>query len=250
VTLKQFGTDAADQRRNGESKGASTESVTGELARVIAHDLPQPLNTIIGFSDLLDRRYRGEIDEDADEFMGFIVTGARRMQAMLADLRMFLGVGDSPPPAAPVDCSKVVQAAVDSLATKIDETGATVTIGPLPHVQGDSAQFGQLFRQLLSNALKFRSEHAPRISISATHENGHAQFVVADNGRGIETSWSDRAFELFETLHGASEEDPGTGAGLATCRRIVERHGGEIWFEPGLESGSRFHFTIPDRVQG
>jgi light-regulated signal transduction histidine kinase (bacteriophytochrome) len=250
VTLKQFGTDTAGQRRSRESVGAGTESVTNQLARVIAHDLPQPLNTIIGFSDLLDRRYRGEIDEDADEFIGFIVTGARRMQRMLADLRTFLSVGDSPPPAAPVDCAKVVQAAVDSLATTIAETRATVTIAPLPHVQGDSAQLGQLFRQLLSNALKFRSEHPPRISITATPENGRVRFSVVDNGRGMEPAWSERAFELFETLHGASEEDPGTGAGLATCRRIVERHGGEIWFEPGPESGSRFHFTIPDRVQG
>ena len=250
MTLKQFGTDAADQRRNGESGGAGAESVTNQLARVIAHDLPQPLNTIIGFSDLLDRRYRGEIDEDADEFIGFIVTGARRMQRMLADLRTFLSIGDSPPPAAPVDCAKVVQVAVDSFATTIAETGATVTIAPLPHVQGDSAQLGQLFRQLLSNALKFRSEHPPRISITATPENGRVRFSVVDNGRGMEPAWSERAFELFETLHGASEEDPGNGAGLATCRRIVERHGGEIWFESSPESGSRFHFTIPDRVQG
>jgi light-regulated signal transduction histidine kinase (bacteriophytochrome) len=249
VTLKQFRTDAADQRRNGES-GAGTESVTDQLARVLAHDLPQPLNTIIGFSDLLDRRYRGEIDEDADEFIGFIVAGARRMQRMLADLRTFLSVGDSPPPAAPVDSAKVVQAAVDSLATTIAKTGATVSIAPLPHVQGDSAQFAQLFRELLSNALKFRSDQPPRISITATPENRGVRFSIADNGRGMEPSWSQRAFELFETLHCASEEDPGTGAGLATCRRIVERHGGEIWFEPGPESGSRFHFTILDRVQG
>jgi light-regulated signal transduction histidine kinase (bacteriophytochrome) len=250
VTLKQFGTDAADQKRNREAGGGGTESVTEQLARVIAHDMAHPLNTIIGFSDLLDRRYRGQIDEDADEFMGFIVNGAKRMQAMLTDLQTFLNVGDSPPPAAPVDCTKVVQAAIDSLATGIAETHATVTVGPLPHFQGDSAQIGQLFRQLLSNALKFRSEHPPRVSISATHENGHVLFSVADNGRGMEPSWSERAFELFETLHGASEDDSGTGAGLATCRRIVERHGGEIWFEPGPESGSRFHFTIPDRVQG
>ncbi len=132
VTLKQFGTDTADQRRNGESGKTGSESVTEQLARVIAHDLPQPLNAIVGFSDLLDRRYRGEIDEDADEFIGFIVTGARRMQRMLADLRTFLSVGNSPPPAAPVDCGKVVQAAVDSLATTIEDTGATVTVGPLP----------------------------------------------------------------------------------------------------------------------
>jgi light-regulated signal transduction histidine kinase (bacteriophytochrome) len=249
VTLKQFGTDTVDQRRNGGQGDTGVESVTDQVARVIAQDLPQPLNTITGFSDLLERRYRGEMDEDADEFIAFIVAGAKRMQAMLKDLRTFLSVGDSPPPAAPVDCEKVVQAAIGSLATTIAETHATVTVGPLPHVQGDSAQFGQLFRQLLSNALKFRGEHAPRISVSATNEDWHVRFSVVDNGRGMEPAWSERAFQLFETFHGASELEPGTGAGLATCRRIVERHGGQIWFEPGPESGSRFHFTVPDRTQ-
>ena len=249
VTVEQFGTGTVDQRRNGERGGAGAESVTDQLARVIAHDLSQPLKTIIGFSDLLARRYKGEIDEDADEFLAFIVAGAKRMQAMLDDLRTYLSVGETPPPAAPVDCSKVVQAAVDSLATTIADTSATVTVGPLPHVHGDSVQIGQLFRQLLSNALKFSGEHAPRISVSAAHEGGQVRFSVADNGRGMEPSWSERAFELFETLHGASELEPGTGAGLAICRRIVERHGGQIWFEPGAESGSRFHFTIPDRTQ-
>jgi light-regulated signal transduction histidine kinase (bacteriophytochrome) len=246
VTLGQFGADTVEHGRNGRHEEAGVESITDQIARVISHDLSQPLNTIIGFSDLLERRYLGQIDADADEFIGFIVSGARRMQGMLDDLQTYLSVGDAPAPDAPVDCSKVVQAAIDSLGTPIAEARASVTVAPLPHVRGDSVQVGLLFRQLLSNALKFRSDQAPRITISASRQDGQVRFGVTDNGRGMEPSWSERAFELFESLHGSSESEPGTGAGLATCRRIVERHGGKIWFEPGPESGSRFCFTISD----
>jgi light-regulated signal transduction histidine kinase (bacteriophytochrome) len=249
VTPKHFGAGTVDQGRSGsqQAPGQAPESITDQLAHVVAHDLAQPLTTIVGFSDLLARRYQGQIDSDADEFIGFIVAGAKRMQAMLDDLQTYLSISATEPPAAPVDCAKVVQAAVDSLATSMAESRATVTVGVLPHVRGDSVQMGQLFRQLLSNSLKFTGEHAPRINISASHQNGQVQFTVTDNGRGMEPAWAERAFELFEGLHAPSSLEPGTGAGLAICRRIVERHGGQIWFEPGHESGSRFHFTIPDR---
>ena len=247
VTARQFGTGTVDQRRNGKQEDTVPESVTDQLAYVVSHDLSQPLTTIVGFADLLARRYREKIDPDADEFIAFIVAGAKRMQKMLEDLETYLSVGDSEPAAAPIDCSKVVQVAVDSLATAMADTRATVTVGQLPHVRGDSVQIAQLFRQLLSNALKFSGDHTPRINVSAAREGGLVRFTVSDNGRGMELSWSERAFELFEGLHGASTFEPGTGAGLAICRKIVERHGGHIWFEPGHESGSRFHFTIPDR---
>jgi light-regulated signal transduction histidine kinase (bacteriophytochrome) len=247
VTARQFGIGAVEQGLNDSHEDAVLESVTDLLAHVVSHDLTQPLTTIVGFADLLSRQYREKIDSDADEFIAFIVSGAKRMQRMLEDLQTYLSVGDSEPPAAPVDCAKVVHVAVDSLATAMAETRATVTVGPLPHVRGDSVQIGQLFRQLLSNALKFSGDQPPRINVSATRESEQVRFSVSDNGRGMELSWSERAFELFEGLHGASALEPGTGAGLAICRRIVERHGGQIWFEPGHESGCRFHFTIPDR---
>jgi light-regulated signal transduction histidine kinase (bacteriophytochrome) len=246
VLAKEFGTGTVEQRPNGMR--GSSETVNEQLAHVVSHELSQPLTTIAGFADLLARRYEDRLDADADEFIRFIVAGARRMQAMLDDLQTYLSVGDSEPPAAPVDCARVVQVAVDSLATPMAETRATVTVGPLPHCRGDSVQIGHLFRQLLSNALKFTGDQRPRISVSATRENGHVRFSVVDNGRGMEHSWSERAFELFESLH-PSESAPGTGAGLAICKRIVERHGGEIWFDPAAEIGSRFQFTIPDRGQ-
>jgi light-regulated signal transduction histidine kinase (bacteriophytochrome) len=248
VTIRQFGTDTVEGRRSTTGNGAVPESITDQLAHVVSHDLAQPLTTIVGFADLLSRRYHEQIDRDADEFIAFIVGGAKRMQAMLEDLQTYLSISDSEPPAAPVDCDKVVQAAIDSLATAMASTRATVTVGALPHIRGDSAQIGQLFRELLSNSLKFKSDHTPRINISATREPGRVHFIVADNGRGLEPSWSERAFELFEGMHHA-ELEPGTGAGLAICRRIAERHGGRIWFEPNRESGSRFNFTIADRAE-
>jgi light-regulated signal transduction histidine kinase (bacteriophytochrome) len=262
VIDRQFGSDTVERRPGGKEgdhrvarkeaqdqtvRSAAPEAVADQLAHAISHDLSQPLTTIVGFADLLERRYSGRLDSDASEFIGFIVAGTKRMQAMLDDLQAYLSVGENEPPAAPVDCSRVVQAAVDSLGTRMAETRATVTVGPLPHIRGDSAQIGQLFRQLLHNALKFRGDQAPRISITATRESGQVRFSIADNGRGMDPGWSERAFDLFESLH-APDPDLGTGAGLAICRKIVERHGGRIWFEPGVDRGSRFQFTIPERA--
>ena len=238
MIAKQFASGTVDQRPSRKET---------ELAHVVSHDLAQPLTTIVGFADLLARRYGTRLDSDASEFIGFIVAGSKRMQAMLDDLQAYLSIGESEPPAAPVDCSRVVQAAVDSLSTRMAETRATVTVGALPHIRGDSAQIGQLFRQLLKNALTFRSEQAPRITISAKRESGQVRFAVVDNGRGMDPGWSERAFDLFESLHGPDPE-MSTGAGLAICKKIVQRHGGRIWFEPGADRGTRLLFTIPDRT--
>jgi light-regulated signal transduction histidine kinase (bacteriophytochrome) len=261
VSTRRPGSGVVDQRlRRGQGHGtdvgvapegetapsAARDSATEQLLQAISHDLCQPLTTIAGFADLFARRYKERLDSDADEFISFIVTGAKRMRAMLDDLKAYLEIGDGEPPAAPVDCARLVQAAVDSLATPMAQTRATVTVGPLPPVRGDSAQLGQLLAQLLSNALNFTGERAPRINVCATREEGRVVFSVTDNGPGMDPSWSERAFELFERLH-TPDGEVGTGAGLAICKKIVERHGGRIWHEPGPDGGSRFQFTIPDR---
>src|SRR5262249_47499580 len=139
VRKMQFETGMVDQRPNGKQ---DHEPITEQVAHVVSHELSQPLTTITGFADLLARRYKDRLDADADEFIRFIVAGARRMQAMLDDLQTYLSIGDGEPPAAPVDCERVVQAAIDSLGTRMAETRATVTVGPLPHVRGDSVQIG------------------------------------------------------------------------------------------------------------
>jgi light-regulated signal transduction histidine kinase (bacteriophytochrome) len=232
-----------------EPSPADLEQLTAErrqIAHALSHDLTQPLTTISGFADLLARRYRDRLDEDAGEFISFILKGTAQLRAMLDDLKVYLGIGEGLAPAAPVDCSRVVQAVVDSLATAMAQTRATVTVQPLPNVRGDSAQIGQLFLHLISNALKFPSAAAPRVRVSGEREERSAHFYVTDNGLGIELAQRERIFELFHRLHG-SRSVPGTGAGLAICKRIVERHGGRIWVEPPSTGGSCFHFTIPDR---
>jgi light-regulated signal transduction histidine kinase (bacteriophytochrome) len=229
------------------SQAERTEAERQQVAYALSHDLTQPLTTISGFADLLDRRYRERFDADADEFIDFILRAATQLRAMLDDLKLYLGISEKLAPPAPVDCSRVVQAVVDSIATPMAETRATVTVETLPNVRGDSAQIGQLFLHLISNGLKFRGETAPRIRVSGTREEGHTRFSVSDNGPGIEPAQSERAFELFQRLHGASST-PGTGAGLAICKKIVERHGGRIWVEPAAGGGSCFQFTIADRA--
>lgn len=216
-----------------------------QLAHAVSHDLTQPLTTISGFADLLARRYADRLDDDADEFMDFIREGAKRLRGMLTDLRAYLDVGDREPPNAPVDCARVVQAVVGSLDKPMAETRGSVTVEPLPHVRGDSAQIGQLFLHLISNALKFTNNEPPRVHVSATPEDGRMRFSVTDNGPGIDPAQAQRVFELFQRLH-TVDSVPGTGAGLAICRRIVERHGGRIWVESPPGGGSSVHFTIAE----
>jgi light-regulated signal transduction histidine kinase (bacteriophytochrome) len=215
-----------------------------QFAYVASHDLQEPLRAVTGYTQLLARRYSGQLDAKADEYIAFAVEGAARMQQLIKDLLMYSRVGRRGNELLPVDFLAVFEAAVANLEVAVAESGATLTHGDLPTVSGDFTQLAQLLQNLLSNALKYRSDQAPVIHVSAAGENGNMRFSVRDNGIGIDQKYSDRIFQLFQRLH-TRDEYPGTGIGLAICKKIVERHGGRIWVESAPGQGSTFYFTIP-----
>jgi light-regulated signal transduction histidine kinase (bacteriophytochrome) len=214
-----------------------------QFAYVASHDLQEPLRIVAGYLQLLERRYKGKLDADADEFISFAVDGAARMQHLINDLLAYSRLGTHSKPFGPVDTEAVLRRALANLRTSIQEAGAQVTHDPLPSVVGDATQLTQLFQNLLSNAIKFRGKDAPKIHVSACPDGGHWLFAVQDNGIGIDPQYKDRIFAVFQRLH-TREKYPGTGIGLAICNRIVERHGGRIWVDSQPGHGSTFHFTI------
>ncbi len=254
--------DAAVQK-NRELQRASEklEQQTRELERsnnelnqfgyVVSHDLQEPLRAITGFLDLLHRRYRGQLDEKADQYIDFAVNGARRMQALIQDLLSYARVGARQLQFAPVDTARVLRDALANLRVAIEESGAAVSSDEkLPTVSGDVTQLIQLFQNLIGNALKFRREDSPlEIRISAASRERSVEFTVSDTGIGIAESDFERIFQVFQRLHERGKY-PGTGIGLAVCKKIVERHGGDIWVESEVGKGTTFHFTLPLAAPG
>ncbi|HVU35182.1 MAG TPA: PAS domain S-box protein [Opitutaceae bacterium] len=216
------------------------------FAYVASHDLQEPLRTVSSFSQLLGRQYREKLDRDADEFIGFIVSGAERMQTLINDLLVFSRIGTRAKPFSTVDADAVLAAVLANLDASIRETQTIVTHDPLPQVQADATQLTQLLQNLVGNAIKFRrSGIQPQVHVGATRVDGGWEFSIRDNGVGIEPQYFERIFIIFQRLHGLNEY-PGTGIGLAICKKIVERHGGRIRVESEAGAGSTFHFTLPD----
>jgi len=217
-----------------------------QFAYVASHDLQEPLRMVASYTQLLARRYQGKLDQDADEFIGFAVDGARRMQELINDLLAFSRAGTRTLQVEPVDVDALVDQLISDFAFTIDEAGATVTCDALPVVQADATQMRQLFQNLVANALKFqRPGVAPQVHVSAAQNGGVWTFAVRDNGIGIEPQYLDRIFVLFQRLHTRADY-PGTGIGLAICKKIVERHGGRIWVESEVDRGTTFRFTLPE----
>jgi PAS domain S-box-containing protein len=215
-----------------------------QFAYVASHDLQEPLRMVSSYMQLLERRYKGKLDSDADDFITYAVDGAKRMRRLINDLLQYSRVGTHGKPFEPIDCAVVLDQALGNLKLAVEDTNARVTHDPLPTVMADGTQITQLFQNLIDNALKFRKNESPLVHVSAQPNEDHWLFSVHDNGIEIDPEYSERIFIIFQRLHGR-EEYPGTGIGLAICKKIVSRHGGRIWVESGSEQGTTFFFTIP-----
>jgi PAS domain S-box-containing protein len=243
--------DITDRKRAEEVLAEKASELTRsnadlqQFAYVTSHDLQEPLRGIISFSQLLARRYSGQLGEDADQFLEYIVSGAHRMKGLIDALLTYSRVVNvGAVPFAPVRLDAAIHSASMNLQTAVEESRAQVTQDPLPTVLADQVQLVQLFQNLISNAIKYRlPEVTPRIHISATRAAGHCVVSVRDNGIGIDADQAERIFGVFERLHG--KDIPGTGIGLAICKRIVEKHGGRIWVESRQGEGATFRFTLP-----
>lgn len=247
--------DITERKRAEERLAAQTQALARsnaelqQFAYVASHDLQEPLRAVAASVELLQRRYGGQLDARADEYIRHAVDGATRMQALIHDLLAYSRVDTLAQPAEPNDLGDLLAAALRNLRAAVQEAGATVTHDELPVIVCDATQIVQLLQNLIGNALKFRGEAPPRVHVSAREAPGEWIVSVRDNGIGIEPQYFERIFRMFQRLH-TREEYPGTGIGLAICRKVVERHGGHVWVDSTPGAGATFSFTLPIRTVG
>jgi len=237
-----------EHRRDHEDLARSNRDLE-QFAYVASHDLQEPLRMVAIYTQLLAERYQGKLDENADKYIHYAVDGATRMQVLVKDLLAFSRVGSQGAKFRPTDCAAAVEIALRNLHAAVQESGARVECGPMPAVVADPTQLVQLFQNLIGNALKFRGSEAPVVSITAEQTKQEVIFSVADNGIGIAPEHADLVFAIFKRLHSRTEY-PGSGIGLAICKKIVERHGGKIRVESQPGHGCTFRFTLPGEKVG
>jgi hypothetical protein len=246
----QLQTEIAERRIADENLRRAAEDLSRsnrdleQFAYVASHDLQEPLRAVSGYIQLLQQRYADKLDEKALQYIDGAVDGALRMQTLITDLLAFSRVGTRERTIAWCDLSTALASALENLRVGIREADAKISSDPLPKLNVDSTQISLLLQNLIGNAIKFRSEHAPAIHIGAKKRQKEWLFWVKDNGIGISPQYTERIFMIFQRLH-TRRKYPGTGIGLAICKKIVERHGGKIWVESIPEKGSTFYFTIP-----
>jgi light-regulated signal transduction histidine kinase (bacteriophytochrome) len=215
-----------------------------QFAYVASHDLQEPLRAVAGCSQILQRRYGAQLDAGGEELIRHIVDGADRMHRLIHDLLAYSRVDRQKIELVPVDAGDAVRRALANLSEAIREAGASVACDTLPTVPADPAQLTQLFQNLIGNAIKYRGHAAPRVGVAVQQTGAEWEFSVRDNGIGIEPQYFERIFNLFQRLH-TRNEYPGTGIGLAICKKIAQRHGGRIWVKSVPGHGSTFYFSIP-----
>ncbi len=217
-----------------------------QFAYAASHDLQEPLRKIASYTQLLEQRYKGKLDPNADKFIGYIVDGATRMQGLIRDLLVYSRTGRGELTLEKTDMGAVVSQALSNLEVGIQESKAKITVDSLPTIMANPLLIGQLLQNLIGNAIKYRGSNPPEIHLWAEQRSSEWLFSVKDNGIGIDPQYSERIFVIFQRLH-TRQEYPGTGIGLAICKKIVEHHGGRIWVESEAEKGSTFRFTLPIR---
>jgi signal transduction histidine kinase len=237
---------AEEQLRKMTDELARSNAELEQFAVTASHDLKEPLLAITIGLKLLKKRSEGKLDSEADKFIVETIEEAKQMQALISDMLSYSRVGTSRKPFEMTDADTILKRSIANLRIPLEQSGAEVTHNPLPKVMADPLQLGQVLQNLISNAIKFHAEEKPHIHIAAERKEKEWVFSVSDNGIGIPAEHSERIFEIFQRLHN-KKEYPGTGIGLATCKKIVERHGGRIWVKSEPGKGSTFYFTIPNK---
>ena len=250
ATVREKEQEVAERRRAEEALAqqsaelARSNADLEQFAYVASHDLQEPLRMVSSYTQLLERRYSDKLDDRAREFIGFAVDGAKRMHALINDLLEYSRVGTQGQHLTRTSADEALGRALANIRFAIEENGVSITRDPLPVVMADGAQLTRVFQNLIGNSIKFRGEEPSHIHVSARRNGASWVISAEDNGIGIDSSYAERIFVVFERLH-RREDYPGTGMGLAICKRIVERHGGKIWVESERGEGSTFHFTLP-----
>jgi PAS domain S-box-containing protein len=230
------------QRRSEDLERSNTD--LEQFAYAVSHDLSEPLRMVSSYLQLLSRRYEGKLDQDADDFIAFAVDGAMRMHALIEGLLLYSRAGTAEYALGPVASGQIVRDTLATMEGAVRDSGAEIEVDDLPTVRGDETQLSRVFQNLIANAIKFTADEQPRVRISARRDGADWRFVVSDNGIGIDPVHAERVFTVFQRLN-ERERYPGSGIGLALCKRIVQRQGGRIWVEPRSGGGSNFYFTLP-----